>query len=72
MGFYLNINVITTVIHIQISKSDVGTLGTIQYTKVNRNIIGIIKYTPQNVRNILVTHMERNALDIKFGKTYQL
>ena len=62
MGFYLNINWITTVIHIQILKSDVGTPGVIGYTKANRNIIGIIKYTPRNIRNILVTHVERNAL----------
>ena len=52
MGFYLNINWITTVIHIQISKSDIGTPGAIGYTKAKRNIIGITKYTPWNIRNI--------------------
>ena len=70
MGFYLNINCITTVIHIQISKSDVGTPGAIGYTKANRNIIGIIKYTPQNIRNILVTHAERNALKKRLRQTH--
>ena len=62
MGFYFNVNWIATVIHRQISKSDVGTLDATRYTKANRNIIDIIKYTPQNIRNIIVTHVERNAL----------
>ena len=44
-----------------ILKSDVGTPGAIGCTKANRNIIGIIKYTEWNIRNILVTHVERNA-----------
>ena len=70
MGFYLNTNWITTVTHILISKSDVGTPGAIGYTKSNRNIIGIIKYTPQNIRNILVTHAERNALKKKLRQTH--
>ena len=68
MGSYLSTKWITTVIHIQISKSNVGTPGAIEYTKANRNIVGIIKYTPWNMRNILVTHVERNALKKNLDK----
>ena len=69
-GSYLSTNWITTVIHTEISKSNVGTPGAIKYTKANRNIKGIIKYTPQNMRNILVTHVERNALKKKLRRTH--